>query len=482
MESEDDHHRQQNSSPRISKGERKDVTKRESVECDKCEKQMNTFEKELNLSAKKSCTDTLDPEENVHLQIIQPLLNVNTTENINSPSNESSVKEGKKEEETVLVPPDGGWGWLVAIGAFIITMLLPSVGPCFGILFSGFLLENDVSSTTTSWIFNIQMMFWHLMGPAVHPLTLEFGWRKVGAFGIILTASAVTVSAFIPSPAFLFFSFSFISGIGNGLAITMSVIIVPQYFDKKRGLSNSILMSGISFGQITSAPLARYLLDVYGFKGAALIFGAVLLHGLIGVSFFQPVEWHMKRKTVARREPEILASSCIEKDDETCNENLHLHHKTNDSIANNHSSNDAHGSTELTKDAKGKRSCKSAVVLIDIIIRVARSTISDIKIVRMLRVRICCGALALCIIGYMNYLMQIPFAMQAADFSLQEASWCISVFGMSNMVTRLVLSALSDLPKFDLRLFLMIGYFLAAVSMFGRCKKLYNIRWLQIPG
>lgn len=41
--------------------------------------------------------------------------------------------------------------------------------------------------------------------------------------------------------------------------------------------------------------IVRILLDDYGFKGAALIMGAMAFHGLIGASLFQPVEWHMKR-------------------------------------------------------------------------------------------------------------------------------------------------------------------------------------------
>lgn len=43
--------------------------------------------------------------------------------------------------------------------------------------------------------------------------------------------------------------------------------------------------------------VVRILLDEYGFRGAALIMGALAFHGLIGASLFQPVEWHMKRRS-----------------------------------------------------------------------------------------------------------------------------------------------------------------------------------------
>lgn len=41
--------------------------------------------------------------------------------------------------------------------------------------------------------------------------------------------------------------------------------------------------------------VVRILLDEYGFKGAALIMGALAFHGLVGSALYQPVEWHMKR-------------------------------------------------------------------------------------------------------------------------------------------------------------------------------------------
>lgn len=40
--------------------------------------------------------------------------------------------------------------------------------------------------------------------------------------------------------------------------------------------------------------VVRILLDEYGFKGAAMMMGALAFHGLIGAALFQPVEWHMK--------------------------------------------------------------------------------------------------------------------------------------------------------------------------------------------
>lgn len=52
---------------------------------------------------------------------------------------------------------------------------------------------------------------------------------------------------------------------------------------------------GTGFGQMIMPNVVRILLDEYGFRGAALIMGALAFHGLVGSALYQPVEWHMKR-------------------------------------------------------------------------------------------------------------------------------------------------------------------------------------------
>lgn len=53
--------------------------------------------------------------------------------------------------------------------------------------------------------------------------------------------------------------------------------------------------TGTGCGQMIMPGVVRVLLDEYGFRGAALIMGALAFHGLVGSALYQPVEWHMKR-------------------------------------------------------------------------------------------------------------------------------------------------------------------------------------------
>lgn len=91
-------------------------------------------------------------------------------------------------------------------------MLMPLMSQGFGVVFSRYLLQEASSSTVNSWIYNIQSSLWNLMGLMVRPLSEEFGWRAVGITGALLAFTALMLSAFTPSPVFLFFSYSLLSG------------------------------------------------------------------------------------------------------------------------------------------------------------------------------------------------------------------------------------------------------------------------------
>ncbi|XP_068236065.1 monocarboxylate transporter 14-like [Palaemon carinicauda] len=428
----------------------------------------------------------------------------------------------KLPDVTKTVVPDGGWGWLVAFGAFIITMLLSSLGPCFGILFSRYLLELGASSVLTAWIFNVQLFIWHLMGPLVRPLSAEFGWRPVGLLGVLLCSMSIILSAFSPSASFLFFSFSLLSGIGGGLVVSMCYIIVPQYFNHRRGKANAIMMTGLCMGQILGAPFVRYLQDQEGFLGSTLIFGAIMLHGCVGVAFFHPVDWHMQKVKVDGDQPfledgrsPLISQKRNKKENGNSTQNdvaekvsLEQPHRSpvydkaplDIADINEPGKKDKHSleslpSEEVTLqikdvmspnaaggiliDAQSKKNTSMPLKILRIVGRVAHSTASDLKILKNRRALIIAFGNMLCMNAYFNFIMMVPFAMQSANFTLQDSAWCITVMGIFNLLSRILLSVISDWPSFSMRLCCMAGYAVLAGVMFV-FPLLKEVSWLVL--
>ncbi|XP_071524394.1 uncharacterized protein [Panulirus ornatus] len=92
-----------------------------------------------------------------------------------------------------------------------------------------------------------------------------------------------------------------------------------------------------------------------------------------------------------------------------------------------------------------------------ILVRVARTTKSDARILRSRR------ALVLALVNtftknsMLNFVMLAPFAMNTKGYTLEVSAWCISVMGIPNLTTRLILSPLADWKRFDIRLSSLSG-------------------------
>ncbi|KAG7168114.1 monocarboxylate transporter 12-B-like [Homarus americanus] len=428
------------------------------------------------------------------------------------------VKEKEEEDAaTEMVPPDGGWGWMVALGSFVIMTLIPMVSPCFGVLFSRYLMEQGASSTTTAWIFNSQCCIWNLMAIITRPVTKEFGWRKIGIFGAALAAVSFVISAFAPCPEFLFFSFSLLCGVGGGMVVSICFLIVPIYFDRRRGVATAIMMAGVCLGQMLGPPIARFLQDEYGFRGATLMVGGIILNGCLGASFFHPVEQHMKKgqpqagnqplageAPLLPPEPSTLGSRSREL--VKCHSELSLTDSTGDpdfdlmriavrsrmmksragrhlsdastiSISRNNSSlcistldvagiiampdTDQNDPSNLDSDD----SKKTLPSICSVVFRVFQSTVADMGILRSPRACIIALSGTFGINGYLNFMMMVPFAMQAAGQTLEDSAYCISISALCNLLMRLLVATLSDWPRFNKRLVYVSGYFTVSLSI-----------------
>ncbi|XP_068236069.1 monocarboxylate transporter 5-like [Palaemon carinicauda] len=415
--------------------------------------------------------------------------------------------------------PDGGWGWMVAFGSFIVMMLVPMLFPCFGILFSGYLLARGASSITTAWIFNIQGFLWNIIGILVRPLVDEFGWRRVGFIGISFVSVSLFISAFAPFPSFLFFSLSLLSGIGGGLVTSMCFLIVPLYFETRRGMANAIMMMGICSGEILGPLLVRFLLDEYGFHGANIIVGALILNGFIGIMFFHPVEWH-SRHAVYKEENCLQddlkqlksndLSNCdavvtINYDELDDNErglmlvdySLHKKKTRSESIESLPLRYELQGSTWTVMSGnlregyskswpanleapplKGNAEETTSKAVFVSAYRMVKTALRDLAVLKSPRAAIIATGNMLCMNSVLNFVMMMPFAMQDLGHSLQDSAWCLSVSAVCNLLTRMVVSPLSDWQRFSMKLCYMGGYAVLGLSMLI-FPLINDLKWLE---
>ncbi|KAK3601159.1 hypothetical protein CHS0354_019158 [Potamilus streckersoni] len=101
---------------------------------------------------------------------------------------------------------------------------------------------------------------------------------------------------------------------GFGFVYLPAIVMVGQYFEKRRALATGIAVCGSGFGGFVFAPLCEYLLFEYGWKGAMWIISGIILNGVVFASLFRPLEY-MNTVIVSTDD-----STCFVENDVTQNE------------------------------------------------------------------------------------------------------------------------------------------------------------------
>ena len=86
-----------------------------------------------------------------------------------------------------------------------------------------------------------------------------------------------------------------VTGIGTGLAYSPGIVIVGQYFEKKRAFANGIALAGSGIGSIAIPPLMVYAQENYGLEGTLLIMAGVTLNLCVSGMLFRPAAFYMQR-------------------------------------------------------------------------------------------------------------------------------------------------------------------------------------------
>ncbi len=92
------------------------------------------------------------------------------------------------------------------------------------------------------------------------------------------------------------FSLPFFSGIGMGFQYVPALLAPQMCFDKKRALAIAITISGCPIGSFLFCPTFQFLINTYGWRGAMLITGAIVLHGCAFGLFLTPKIKHLQVK------------------------------------------------------------------------------------------------------------------------------------------------------------------------------------------
>ncbi|XP_076266972.1 monocarboxylate transporter 12-like [Rhynchophorus ferrugineus] len=331
----------------------------------------------------------------------------------------SVIENGVKYEA---VPPDGGWGYVVATATTVIyiSTVVPFAG--FGIIFKDYFAsigDETKGITLTNSIFNTVSFF---MGLAANVLLLKISFRKVAILGsflhIIGTCGTIFVSNLIQSIIFT----GILQGMGFGLLLPSALSAFNEYFEKRLQLWMTISQTGMVIGYMLMPPAATYSMQYLGFKGSLVALMALSIFTLPAALSLKPVKMVKVEESYEMLEKQAQIEDSESASDEDNNEPIE----------------------EESQDTWH-------------LILTSVSLLKDPKYVNI------CIGLALCFTADIAFYPVIPLVLSHINYSPSETATMMSVYFGADLVTRILLSLLSIFITYNSRKLFYCGAFFSII-------------------
>ncbi|XP_033006240.1 monocarboxylate transporter 14 [Lacerta agilis] len=200
-------------------------------------------------------------------------------------------EDSKDREKKLMVNPDvdGGWAWMIVLSSFLVHILIMGSQMALGVLNMEWLDEFSQSRGLTAWVSSLSMGITLIVGPFIGLFINTCGCRKTAIAGGILTAVGWILSSYASNVYYLFITFGVTAGVGSGMVYLPAVVMVGEYFEKRKALAQGLSTTGTGFGAFLMTVLLKYLCTEFGWRNAMFIQGAVCLNLCVCGALMRPV-------------------------------------------------------------------------------------------------------------------------------------------------------------------------------------------------
>ena len=177
---------------------------------------------------------------------------------------------------------------ITLIAACLVVIISLGVRQTFGLFFFDFEVDLGCTQTEFGFAMGIQLFFWGLLGPIFGIITDKFSGRAAVFIGFLFYLAGIYFLNYGPNTGFWFtFDLGILIGIGlAATAISIPVSIVSKHFPlSSRTIAIGVVTAAGSFGYFVSPMYTKYTLVEFGWNTTLVIFGAMILIGLV-ISLF----------------------------------------------------------------------------------------------------------------------------------------------------------------------------------------------------
>ncbi|KAK2178220.1 hypothetical protein NP493_553g02031 [Ridgeia piscesae] len=239
-------------------------------------------------------------------------MDVGETRERRTASEEKVVNEPLENRKRAL---DGGWGWMCLFGCTLIQFLIGFYGRSYGLIYLQLRKRFNSSAALTAWVGggSLGLSLGCTLGSSLDsttgyqlhsissikassrivrwqtPLVVVSRLELLFSLGGLMVGTGCVLNAFATSTEYLIVTYTLMSGFGGSLVVSPSLVVICEYFEKRRGVAVGIAAAGTSVGAILGPPLMTYLFERYGFLSGLLVVGAIMFNCCVGGALCRPL-------------------------------------------------------------------------------------------------------------------------------------------------------------------------------------------------
>ncbi|XP_047735842.1 monocarboxylate transporter 14 [Hyalella azteca] len=290
------------------------------------------------------------------------------------------------------------------------------------------------------WTYNVNVFLFYIAYVVTGPITKHVGERRVALVCSTVASFSYILLAFSTSAVALFFLFGIVFGLSSGMTHSVSFVILPQYFEKHRGLVICLNVATVGFSLVANPQIIRALQVAFGASGAILVHAGLILNTVVTSALFQPVKRHQR---VCEATEDVPKNTIVPEDMKNLPRFETIDEKENTQINEENpdkSLNVKHIAKEVNRCFE---SCKLFGVLINGF------------------------AFAVFLVGFSNFAVLVPLMMKSSGYNATNAALAVSCGSLLNFLGRLSMAPLADRPWFSNKHAYMSGSVIAAIGSLG---------------
>ncbi|MCK9275337.1 MAG: MFS transporter [Syntrophales bacterium] len=161
------------------------------------------------------------------------------------------------------------YGWIIVAVSFINLGVAFGIWYSFSVFFVAVLKEFEWSRAATAGVFSCFILVHSLAAILIGTLLDRFGARIIIPAGSCIVALGLFASSRIDTLWEFYLWYGVLTSVGIcAIGFITHGILLPKWFEKKRGLAIGIAMAGIGVGMQVIVPAVQFVIDYYSWRTA----------------------------------------------------------------------------------------------------------------------------------------------------------------------------------------------------------------------